>query len=171
VYQGPAAFYDMSVLLVSRIEAALAESPAGRPERACVVPGDIAWDACDCGMLAVSPRSWNLSDTFPEESGFTGIQVTPCDVPWLVGSIEIQIIRCAPSPDGNVLSVPCDKLDTAAEILVADAYLTLTETTAVFCELRAAEEIVDYTLGQQDTVGPAGGCVGTTLTVQAAIDR
>jgi hypothetical protein len=169
--RGPSAFYDVASILVTGVADALDESPAGRPDRACVVPGEIAWDGCDCGVLAVSPRSWTLSDAFPDVAGFTGVQATPCDLPWLVGTIEVQIVRCAPSPDGNVLSVSCARLDAAAEILVADAYLTITETVATLCELRLSEEIVDYALGEQLTVGPAGGCVGTSLTVQVALER
>jgi hypothetical protein len=171
VYRGASAFYDVAGLLVSRIETALDASPAGRPERACVVPGDIAWDGCDCGALVASARQWILSDTFPDVAGFTGVQVTPCVMPWLVGTIEVQIIRCAPSPNGDVLEVPCVKLDAAAEVLVADAWLTLDTTLQVLCELKGDEEIVDYVLEPQTTIGPAGGCVGTTLSAQIAVDR
>jgi hypothetical protein len=173
VIQGVRAFYDVASMLVTGVGAELTASPAGTPERACVVPGEIAWDECDCGMLAVSPRAWTVTDSFPETTGFGGAAtpVSPCTAPWLVGTIELQVIRCAPSPDGNVLSVSCERLDVAAEVLVADAYLTLTTTISILCELKSDEQIVDYVVGEQLTVGPQGGCVGTSLTVQVSVDR
>lgn len=170
--QGASGFYDVANRLVLAIDEDLLASIAGRPDRACVVPGDIAWDGCDCGILAVSPRSWFVSDAFPDASDARGsLRVGPCDLPWLVGTIEVQIVRCAPSPDGNMLDVPCDKLDAAAEILVSDAYLTLRSVSVTLCELRNDEQIVDFVLGEQQTVGPQGGCVGTMLTAQVALNR
>jgi hypothetical protein len=172
VIRGPNAFYTIASTLVVDVDAALEESPAGPIERACVVPGEIAWDECNCGMIAASIRNWFLSDSFPDSSDARGsLRTTPCDQPWLVASIELQVVRCAPSPDGNVLSVSCDRLDQAASELNYDAYLTLTSVVSTLCALKDAEEIVDYTLGEQLTVGPSGGCVGSMLTVQVAVDR
>jgi len=172
VLRGPRAFYDVSAILVTGIDAELAESPAGRPERGCVVPGEIAWDGCDCGALYVAPRNFNLSDTFPDASDSSGsLRIGPCELPWVVASIEIQIVRCAPSPDGNVFDVPCNKLDVAAEILIADAALVLRRATVELCQLKNDDQIVDFIVGEQLTVGPSGGCVGTALTVQVATER
>lgn len=171
--QGPRAFYDVSSILVTGINEALLESPAGQPERACVVPGDIAWDGCDCGQLAISPQFWSVTDTFPEANQFggSGSLGTPCNMPWLVATIEIQIVRCAPSPDGNTFEVSCAALDVAAEILIADAYITVTRAIEELCALKENDDIVDYLVTDQRTVGPGGGCVGTGLAVQVAVDR
>jgi hypothetical protein len=172
VLRGPRAFYDVASILVTGIDAELSASPAGRPDRACVVPGEIAWDGCDCGAVYVSLRNWSLSDSFPDASDTSGsLRIGPCELPWTVGSIEIQVVRCAPSPDGSVFDVPCNKLDVAAEILIADAALALRRTTVELCQLKDADEIIDYIVGEQLTVGPAGGCVGTSLTVQVATER
>lgn len=170
--RGQRAFYDVSSILVTGVDDELRESPAGRPERACVVPGEIAWDGCDCGMLAVSPRSWSVTDSFPDASDTSGsLRVGPCELPWVVAVIETQIIRCAPSPDGHMIDVPCSQLDVAAEILIADAALTLRRVTVELCQLRADDQIVDFIVGEQLTVGPQGGCVGSSLSVQVATER
>ena len=173
--RGPTGFYQVADLLVTNVAAVLVTSLGGAVERACVVPGDIAWDSCNCGLLAVSVRRWFLTDNFPESSAgignTTGIRATPCDLPWLVGEVRLQVIRCAPIPDGNAISVPCPELDAAAQVLLSDAYVALTETVSTLCELREIDQIVDYVLGDQETQGPAGDCVGSELTAQVALVR
>lgn len=170
--KGPTAFYTIASQLVADIDVALADSLGGRPERACVVPGEVAWDECDCGMLAVTVRRWNLSDGFPGESDTRGaLRIGPCDLPWIVGELHIQIVRCAPSPNNNALSVPCPRLDAAAEVLISDAYTVINQTIITLCGYKSDEEIVDYQVGEQETIGPDGGCVGSVVVVQVSIDR
>jgi hypothetical protein len=163
-------FFDVASALVSGISDALVGSLGGVPNRACVVPGAIAWDECDCGQLAVSASRWFLSENFPLETG-PGTQSTPCMMPYLVGEFIIQLIRCMPSPQGRDTFVPCAKLSAAARILIEDAFIVLTSTTSILCELRRDDIIVDFTLGEQSTVGPEGGCGGTELRASVAIVR
>lgn len=172
--RGPTAFYQIASLVVANVEGVLATSLGGPVQRACVVPGDIIWDGCTCGLLAVSVRRWSLVDTFPE--GFTAfgrglIRATPCDVPYIVGELRVQVIRCAPIPDGNALEVPCVDLDAAAQVLLSDAYVTMTEIISTLCELREDDRIVDYVVGDQETLGPNGDCVGTEIMAQVALYR
>jgi hypothetical protein len=174
--RGPTGFYQVGSILVTNVEAVLAASAGGPVERACVVPGEIAWDGCNCGLLAVSVRRWFLTDNFPESGiGLGGSSVasraTPCDLPYLVGELRVQVIRCAPIPDGNAISVPCSDLDAAAQVLLSDAYVTLTEVVSTLCELRETDQIIDYVLGEQETLGPAGDCVGSELVAQVALVR
>lgn len=168
--RGALGFYDVATVLVTGIGDALADSLGGLPDRGGVVPGEIVWDECDCGLLAVSPRRWFLSDEFPT-SLTSGTRSTPCDLPWLVGELAIQVIRCAPSPVGDALAPTVEALDDAARVLVSDAYVTLSTTAALLCELRLDDRIVDYALGEQSTRGPGGGCVGTELVVLVALER
>lgn len=170
--RGQRGFYDVASILVTGIDDELRQSPAGRPDRACVVPGEIAWDGCDCGMLAVSVRSWVLTDSFPDASEIGGaLRAGPCEMPYIVAAMEIQIVRCSPSPDGVMLNVPCPELDVAAQILIEDAWLTVRRTTVELCELKSDEQIVDYVVAEQNTIGPSGGCVGTSLLVSVALER
>jgi hypothetical protein len=172
-YRGPLGFHSVAQLLVTNIADVLADSLGGPVQRACVVPGEIVWDGCNCGLLAVSVRRWFLTDDFPDTTtAFSGTQrSTPCDLPWLVGDFHIQVVRCAPIPDNNALSVPCPELDVAAQVLISDAYVTITEVISTLCELRESDQIIDYVMGDQETQGPAGDCVGTLLTAQVALMR
>jgi hypothetical protein len=173
--RGPTAFYDIGQLLIANIAAELADSLGGPVQRACVVPGEIVWDGCNCGLLAISVRRWFLTDDFPEGSiGFgesTTTRATPCDLPWLVAELRLQVVRCAPIPDGQALSVPCPELAATAQILLSDAYVLLTETVRTLCELREADQIIDYVVGAEETQGPAGDCVGVELVAQVGLMR
>lgn len=169
---GPGAHYQIGQILVTELASALAESVGGPVQRASMVPGEIAWDECDCGLLAISVRRWWLSDDFPEgQFAQSIVRSSPCNLPWMIGEFRIQVIRCAPNPQGNMLSVPPGELDTAAEVLIADAHVTINTTTSVLCDLKDTDQIIDYTIGETDTQGPNGGCVGSELIVFIAVYR
>jgi len=172
VFQGPTAFYDVSKILITNLDTALQASAYGSVDRVCVVPGDIAWDQCDCGLLAVSPRRFFLSDEFPEDAVGRGVtRTTPCDLPFLIAEIVVAIIRCAPQPPDGQIAPTCESLDAAAAILLSDAYVVLTETVSTLCELTANNDILDYVLSEQVTRGPEGACVGTDLVVHVGVPR
>lgn len=170
--QGQLAVYTVAATLVTGISDALELAGAEPLHRACVVPGEIAWDECTCGTLAITARRFFLSDDFPQGSLGQGlIRASPCDLPWLVAELAIQVIRCVPTPTGTSLSVPCAQLDAAAQVLLVDQYVTLTTTVSILCAFKTADRIVDYVLGEQTTTGPEGECVGTELIVLVGFYR
>lgn len=170
--QGSLAVYTVATTLVTGISDALDVAGAEPLNRVCVVPGEIAWDECTCGTLAVTARRFFLSDDFPQGSLGQGlIRSSPCDLPWLVAELAIQVIRCVSGPTGTSLSVPCPQLDTAAQVLLLDQYVTLTTTVSILCAFKTQDRIVDYVLGEQTTVGPQGDCVGTELVALVGFYR
>lgn len=172
MYRGPTAFYDVALLLITEIDAALAASAYGSVDRVCVVPGEIAWDACECGMLAISPRRFFLSDEFPADALGQGIvRTSPCDLPYLVTEMSITIARCAPQPVGGALTPTCVALDGSARVLISDAYVVLSTVAQVLCELVGADQIVDWVLGEQVARGPDGSCVGSELLAFVSVPR
>lgn len=172
MYQGPTAFYDISALLISEIDQALQLTTAGTVARVCVVPGELAWDQCECGTLAASPRRFFLSDEFPEDSLGRGIvRAGPCDLPFLVAEVAVSIIRCAPQPPDGFTAPSCEALAASAQVLLSDAYVTMTETIRVLCGLAATNQILDYVLGEQNARGPEGSCVGSELIALIGLMR
>lgn len=169
--RGELAVHEVAGLVVEAVRTALAASPGGEPQRACVVPGDVAWDECGCGLLAVSPQRFFLSDDFPAGALGSSPRTSRCDPPWLVSELLVTVLRCAPTPHGAAVAPSCDQLDGVAAVTLADAYLTITATADVLCELRADERIVDFTLGEQVTRGPEGGCVGSELRAYVGLYR
>lgn len=170
--QGELAAWTVASILVTGIADALIDTPGGELQRACVVPGEAAWDECECGTLSVSPRRFFVSDEFPEGALGRGvIRTSPCDQPWLVAEYVIQVIRCAPSPQSTGVSVSCERLAVAGQVLLVDAYVTLTTTISILCGMRASDQIIDYVLNDQVTRGPEGSCVGTELIVLVGFMR
>lgn len=139
------------------------------PDRSGVVPGAIAWDSCDCGMLAVSVARVYLSDTFPDEL-VTRVSAG-CDPAWEVAELVIQVIRCAPNPDnlGNPPTVAA--LAASAQLVACDAYETLRATSVTLCQMRGERDIIDYLIRPQVAQGPQGGCVGTELRALVGLPR
>lgn len=171
-FQGPTAFYNLAALLLTEVDRALQLTDAGSCDRVCVVPGEVAWDECECCQLSVNLRRVFVSDDFPTGTLGRGlVRTTPCDSPWLVGELGVTILRCAPQPTGNDLAPTCFALDAAARTLTIDAYTAQTTVISVLCDLRGEEDIVDYVMSDQDVVGPQGMCVGSDLTVFVSINR
>lgn len=162
---GELKWYTVAETLRAAIHAALTDTP----QRSGVVPGAVAWDACDCGILAVSVGPITLSDNFPEE--LTTRVSAGCDAAWEVGEILIQIIRCAPNPDVNALHPTVAELDASAREVARDAYETLRATSHELCAMRDNDDIVDFLIRTQTPQGPSGGCVGTELRVQVGLER
>jgi len=164
-------FYTIPNILLTDIAAALATTPGGPVERACVVPAAIAWDHCDCGALYIAVNKWFLSETFPINAQGADPRTTPCELPWLVGDIVIQVMRCAPQPIGREIAPTCAALDNAAMILAVDAYVTLHTALSTLCGLKEDDIIIDFSFGEQTASGPEGACAGSEIHAFVAIPR
>jgi hypothetical protein len=164
VITGELKWYTVASTLEQAVFAALTDTP----DRHGVVPGAIAWDACDCGMLAVS-----IAQVYPSES-FPAPQATrlgSCDAPYEVAEIVVQVIRCAPNAEGQNLYPSTAALDTSARQVARDAYETLRAVSVKLCEMNGAREISDFLVRPQVTQGPQGGCVGSELRALVSLLR
>jgi hypothetical protein len=154
--------------VASRLEQAAYAALTDTPDRHGVVPGAIAWDACDCGMLAVS-----IAQVYPSEK-FPAPQAAPlgaCQAPYEVAEIVVQIIRCAPNPEGQQLWPSMPALDASAQLVARDAYETLRAVSLELCEMNEVRDIADYVVRPQVAQGPQGGCVGTELRALVSLRR
>jgi hypothetical protein len=131
------------------------------PQRSGVVPGAIAWDECDCGMLAVAQNRVFLSDSFPET--YTAPAGVRCDAAWEVGEYTVQVIRCAPNPEGQALAPPVAALDASAQEVARDTYEVLKAVSQTLCQMHDASDIADFLLLPLTSQGPEGGCVGVEV--------
>jgi hypothetical protein len=164
VISGDDKWNQVATLINSAVEAALTTKPG----RSGVVPGEIAWDDCDCGLLATSWVQNYLSDLFPEQVN----QVTGnCGPAWDVSEIVVQIIRCAPSPSSAANAPTPSALAAAALLRDIDGNQMQRAVSVLLCQMKDAYDIIDYFIQPRTPQGPAGGCVGSELRMLVALPR
>lgn len=156
--------YNTTLTLKQCLVDALATTSGGLPERICVpVPGQIADDACDCGQLALTVNRTYGSRGFPIEGG--DVPEADCGQPYIVADITVSIKRCAPNPDDNGNPPTCADLAEAARILEEDRYVVRHAVVCCLKTMRDQDQIAEFQVGTQPTVGPEGGCVGSELAL------
>lgn len=161
---GSTKWNTVSVLIRDAVYAGLTVKPA----RSSVVPGAIAWDACDCGLLAVSLNQIFVSDNFPLQ--YTE-RANPCGGAWSVGEFVVQVLRCAPGPDGQSLSPTVAELEASALVVQVDAYELQSAVQSLLCGLLADGSIVDFMVNPLTAQGPSGGCVGNEIRLFVGLGR
>lgn len=155
--------------VASTLEQAVYAELTTKPTRHSVVPGAIAWDECDCGLLAVSVAQVYLTETFPDQ--LARRVGNTCDAPWEVAELVIQVVRCAPNPDDPLTAPTTAELDTSAREVLTDAYEMLSAVSVKLCQMNAAREISDFMLRPLTAQGPSGGCVGNELRAYVSLPR
>lgn len=152
----------------------------GCPCRACVVPGAVAWDSCDdpCGgknadggQLTVNMLRMYPTSPFPtEDRSVQGARNCPTPTTTAV-ELAVTLLRCAPTVDEQGCPPTCEELAEAARIVHVDAVTVL---NALYCCLPGTgrgRRGRKFVMGQQRTIGPAGGCVGIEQRVTVAMPR
>jgi hypothetical protein len=162
---GPLKWYTVA----STLEQAVYAELTVKPDRHSVVPGAIAWDACDCGLLAVSFSRIFLTEQFPDQQSRR--VSNGCDAPYEVGEFVIQVARCAPNPDGQDLAPTTAELDASAQEMALDAYEMMLAVSTKLCTMNKARDISDFMMLPLTAQGPAGGCVGNELRAFVALLR
>lgn len=163
---GTARWYTLGTRLVDAAYNGLSSQPG----RKGVVPGEIAWDACDCGgMLAVTVPRVFFSEVFPEEAeAVIGVR---CQAPYEVAEFTVSVVRCAPQPDGAEAAPAADALDAAGGLLLQDMAEVMDAVARALCTMHDNDDITDYLINPAESVGPEGACVGFTLRVLISLVR
>lgn len=163
---GASATYDLQVLIRDALLNAL-RTTRGGPVDGCVVLGDIAWDDCNCGQLYVSTSRTYLTNGIPTAASLS----TPCQAGQLGVDLIATVVRCAPSPQGSDVGVPCVQLEDAARVLAEDTRVAI-ETLACYLEQLEDENVIaDHLMLDAQVRGPAGGCVGVEVRFTVALVR
>lgn len=130
--------------------------------RVClIVPGNIAWDGCDCGQFAQSITTDYFSNRFPIDSSQEIIQ--SCVEP-LAYQVTASLLRCVPGLTTTGSPPTCAALQASALELAADAFALRKGVTCCLVDLKETYRIADFRVGQAVRVGPDGNCGGTELT-------
>lgn len=142
----------------------LASTTGGVPSRVCIYPGDVAWDECECGMLALTTRRIFGSQTFPIE-GIPGVGISNCGLPWMVAELEITMLRCVPSIQQGKRPPSCEQLGNATKIMYEDAFAVWQGTLCCLAEMKEQNFLAEYALAAQTFTGPQGLCAGSTMSI------
>lgn len=162
---GPLKWHTVAAALEQAIYAELDVTPS----RHGVVPGAIAWDECDCGLLAVSVGQIYLTEQFPDPA-LRRIS-NACDAPWEAAEIIMQVVRCAPTPDDNGNPPTVAELDASAREILRDAYEMMRAVSVKLCQMNEAREISDFILRPLNPQGPSGACGGNELRAVVSLLR
>jgi hypothetical protein len=133
-----------------------------KPNRFCpLVPGDIAWDECECGQLAGSITEDFPSNIFPTPANDS--PQTKCGPPLMVVAATLSLVRCVPTPNDNGHPPKCDLLLEAAVQLERDRWAARRALSCCLKGMFARFEIANFLVGTTTTIGPEGMCAGFNL--------
>lgn len=162
---GELKWYEVASALEQAVYAGLTE----KPTRHSVVPGAIAWDECDCGLLALSVGQIYVTEVFPEP--LARRVGNACDAPWEAAEIVVQVVRCAPNPDDPLTAPTTAELDASAREVLTDAYEMMRALSVKLCQMNEARDIADFVLRPLTAQGPVGGCVGNEVRAIVSLPR
>lgn len=158
--------YDLAVLMRDCAAAKILAEGLPTPDRSVVTVGEIAWDDCPCGQLAVT-----LVEIFPADSPPNPALTlwARCPPKALVAHYIAEILRCAHATTGT--GTPPTPIELAVDALLAvkDAWAVRQGVGCCLKTQATNRNIVDYVIGGQKMAGPAGGCVGSDLDVYVVL--
>jgi len=134
--------------------------------RKLITTGQIAWDDCCDGQLAVSLTRVSPTESFPTEqiTLSSGSDAFDCTPPYEIGEITVQIVRCAPQALNGQNSPSPDALSKHALQNMIDANQVRRSVSAALCALKSdVTQRFDYFVRAQLMLGPEGGCDGSEL--------
>lgn len=142
----------------------------GDVNRFCpLVPGEIAWDECDCGQLAQTITEIYPSTNFPLQA--VDDRRTACGPQMSVVNVTLSLTRCVPGPNDNGSPPTCDALLAASVITECDRQAARKAVACYLMELRETYQIHEFVIGSAVSVGPQGGCSGIELPYRFGINN
>lgn len=134
--------------------------------RTCLlVPGNVAWDGCECGQLALTIQGIWPTKVFPNDASADPI-MGGCMVRPLAVNVLVSITRCIPGMTSGMPPAPptCAALLAAALEQQGDAFAVRKAVECCLATMKSVERrILDFRVGRTTFTGPDGGCGGSEL--------
>lgn len=163
-YSGSSKWFNLSKAIIAYVNSRTTTQFG----RVAVVPGLIAWDGCDCGALYLMVNQAYASDTWPMQKTEADLS-EGCTAIYEGAEFVLQVMQCAPSPQGQSSAPTVAAQEAAAQLVRRDAYETYRAVNAFLCAAREDRDVEDFILDAQMVQGPSGGCVGTELRFRIAL--
>ena len=149
--------------IVEELEATPQSGGVPTNMRLCLlVPGNVAWDGCDCGQLALTIMRQYPTQSFPIDASDIPL-IGNCGPFGQVVEVLVSLMRCVPGLDQAGKPPKCDKLLSAALVQQGDAFAVRNGVLCCLRELKRTYTIQKYTVGAATFVGPEGNCGGVEL--------
>lgn len=153
----------VGMCIVDELQATPESGGVAANMRICLLaPGNVAWDGCDCGQLALSILRTYPTQTFPIDASDQPI-IGNCGPFAQVFEVLVSLVRCVPGLDQSGKPPSCARLRAASLIQQGDAFAIRNGVSCCLRELKRTYEIQKYTVGQSTFVGPEGNCGGVEL--------
>jgi hypothetical protein len=163
-YAGSSKWYTLSKAILAYVNA----NTTAQYGRVAVVPGLIAWDGCDCGALYLMVNQVYACETFPMQKTEADLS-EGCTALYEAAEFVLQVMQCAPSPQGQSTAPTVAAQEAAAQLVRQDAYQTYRAVNGFLCTARDDRDVEDFIIDAQMVQGPSGGCVGTELRFRVAL--
>jgi hypothetical protein len=150
--------------VLSAASAALTGSGGPVIERTTLAPGaEAAWDACDCGQLALVVRRRYPSRSFPGDA--SDVVVGNCASVLVVFDCALSLVRCVPGADENGDPPKVADLNAAVAVQESDAFVLWQSVTCTLTALRdsSPQRVSDFIVNDVTSLGPQGMCGGVEL--------
>lgn len=134
-----------------------------------LVPGNIAWDACDCfGQLAFTIQRIVPGTAFPVESSNLP-NIGGCQPPILFAECLAGWNRCAPGMDDNGKAPTEGRLLASAFLFQGAAYAIRRGIEEFLCNEKTNYRIRDFRVGAAIFPGPDGNCASVEMPFAFAL--
>ena len=144
---------------------ALGQTPAGAPDRQCLLlpTAVIPWDDCDCdGQVALAIRQVYGSAVFPQPAA--GNLWEKCAPVYWVAEVIVSVTRCVTPINQAAEPPPCTTALAEAIRLENDRTAVRQAIACCLGQYQAAHPptlgVQKWSLGSSVTVGESGGCAG-----------
>lgn len=132
--------------------------------RVCLlVPGNIAWDSCNCGQFAQTIQRDYPTNIFPADASDLPNGLGGCGSRPRVYQVLASITRCVPGMQASGNPPTCDALYAAALTQQGDAFALQRGVECCLSALQESYRIAKYVVGGVSFVGPEGDCGGVEL--------
>jgi len=150
-------------VILDSVNTTLSATPTGWPTgaRNYVVPGALAWDECECGLLAIEWLSAPYTGVFPNPRQTLSDGCKPL----LALQTKLTVLRCAPNPGPHGEAPSSDALIAAAATNLDDLEAVLRGVSIGCRALLDNNVILEFAMDAPNPAGPEGGCVGITQQI------
>jgi len=172
------AICDVLSQVVTGVAAAVdaAQAPGDALQRALFQFGEVAWDDCQCGQLAVTVLRTYTSREFPIDTSQQ--RRGNCDTGYLVADCQLSVVRCVPFTGDlgdSALPVPplVADVEAATRRRFVDEFVAWQTLSCMLSSWfdESPQRVAEWLVSDATSLGPLGGCGGVVIGFKVGFSR